>query len=264
MSATQNLSFFDAEAALYDSAYDAATPAGHALRARLAVILAAIGERPGEVLDVGMGPGRLCAELARRGWAVSGVDRSGEMVARARARLPEAAERLIVGDITKLPYPAESFDAVVASGVIEYAEDRPAAIAELARVLRPGGRAVVTLPNVGALYVNWHRSVVHPGMRLLKRFRADGRPAPVRRRRPPHRGRFVAILEAAGLGVEGIRYTNYFALPWPLDALFPRLAIRLAERLERRPPALAPAVATQLVAACSKAAPGESGSEGPP
>ena len=75
----------------------------------------------GRVLDVGMGTGRLCAELDRRGWEVSGVDLSPAMVVSARRRLPQLAERLVEGPIEHLPFDDESFDAVAATGVLEYA-----------------------------------------------------------------------------------------------------------------------------------------------
>ena len=82
---------FDAEAARYDAAYDASGAPGRALRDRLATVLELAGDGPGDVLDAGMGPGRLLAALERRSWRVSGVDVSAEMLALARARLPEAA-----------------------------------------------------------------------------------------------------------------------------------------------------------------------------
>ena len=53
---------------------------------------------------MGMGTGRLCAVLDRRGWRVSGIDLSPEMVAAARRRLPQLAERLVEGPIEQLPF----------------------------------------------------------------------------------------------------------------------------------------------------------------
>src|SRR5437867_8308735 len=89
----------------YDEAYDRADADGHALRARMHAALDEIGPGPGDVLDAGMGPGRLAAELARRGWTVSGVDTADEMVAAARRRLPGSADRLVRAKIEVLPYP---------------------------------------------------------------------------------------------------------------------------------------------------------------
>ena len=83
--------YFGDRTALYDGRYEADSADGHALRARMAVVLRLLGDGPGELLDAGMGPGRLCAELEQRGWTVTGVDASEEMVAAARARLPAGA-----------------------------------------------------------------------------------------------------------------------------------------------------------------------------
>ena len=68
-----------------------------------------------------------------------GVDASAEMVALARERLPDARDRLAQGSVEELPFEDASFDAVAATGVLEYA-DVPRALGELARVLRPGDR----------------------------------------------------------------------------------------------------------------------------
>ena len=66
--------FFDAEAGRYDDAYDDPGRGGQILRARLVDAVALLGDGPGDVLDVGMGAGRLCAELVGRDWTVWGVD----------------------------------------------------------------------------------------------------------------------------------------------------------------------------------------------
>ncbi len=134
--------YFGGRTALYDSRYDALNADGHALRARMACVLRLLGDGPGEILDAGMGPGRLCGELAARGWTVNGIDASDEMVGVARERLPERSSHLQKAKIEALPFGPESFDAVTATGVLEYA-DVPRALAELVRVLRPGGVAVI-------------------------------------------------------------------------------------------------------------------------
>ena len=99
--------FFDTTAERYDRRYDDPGAGGRLLpppRGRRR----AAGRAPGKVLDVGMGTGRLCAELDRRGWQVSGVDLSPAMVAAARRRLPDIADRLVEGAIEQLPFPEPS------------------------------------------------------------------------------------------------------------------------------------------------------------
>ena len=243
--------YFGGRTTLYDSRYDAANADGHSLRARLAVALRLLGGGPGTALDAGMGPGRLCAELAMLRWTVSGIDASAEMVEAARLRLPDAADRLLRAEIEQLPFEDESFDRVAATGVLEYA-DVPRALAELARVLRTNGVAVVSYPNPRALYGIWKSRVWYGLIRLLKRML----------RRPQHwlpRGgspitpeRFVLALEEAGLQVEAVEHTSYLALPTPLDALLPRLTARLGRRLEGSGPRAARFLATQVVYAARK------------
>ncbi|MCC7360325.1 MAG: methyltransferase domain-containing protein [Anaerolineales bacterium] len=111
-------------------------------------VLSALEPCPGErVLDIGFGPGFLAREIAAAvgtGGAVHGIDTSESMLALSQRRcagLPWVALRL--GDAAQLPYPDGYFDAAVSTQVYEYVVDVTAALRELQRVLRPGGRAVV-------------------------------------------------------------------------------------------------------------------------
>ncbi|WP_028061751.1 class I SAM-dependent methyltransferase [Candidatus Solirubrobacter pratensis] len=86
------------------------------------------------VLDAGCGTGEFCAQALALGARVSGIDASEGMLALARRRAPEADLR--VGDIARLPYDDDAFDVVTAFNAVQFADDIPAAIAELARVGR--------------------------------------------------------------------------------------------------------------------------------
>lgn len=242
MNRGQVVHFFDREAARYDAYHDSKGPRGYELSARLDAVLALLGDGPGDVLDVGMGPGRLCMELARRGWTVSGVDPSRSMVERARTRVPEASSRLLEAPLEELPFAEESFDAVVATGVLEYVEDVDAALDEIVRVLRPRGVATISTPNYESWPVAWRRlarSAARPVRRAL------GKPNSPRRRW----GRLGGIkrqLVSAGLEVEAARFVSFSVAPTPLDLLFPRTAVRIARHLEGRG-ALAPRLGAQVL-----------------
>ncbi|MGA5820995.1 class I SAM-dependent methyltransferase [Kitasatospora sp. NPDC094028] len=95
------------------------------------------------VLDVGTGPGTVAAAALARGARVVAVDAEPSMVALATANAPGAAVSHAV--LPELPFPDDSFDAVVANFVVNHVEDPWAALAELRRVVRPGGRAAVTI-----------------------------------------------------------------------------------------------------------------------
>jgi SAM-dependent methyltransferase len=94
------------------------------------------------LLDIGCGTGHHMAELRARGFETSGVDGSEEMLARARQVNPGADLR--AADVDSLPFPDASFDYVVCIEVLRYLPDPNACLREIARVLRPGGMALVT------------------------------------------------------------------------------------------------------------------------
>jgi ubiquinone/menaquinone biosynthesis C-methylase UbiE len=114
---------------------------------RLAEDVALAAPEGGAVLDVGTGPGVLLMEIARRraDLRLTGVDLSADMVAAARRNLAEFAGRATaeVGDVTELPFADGSFDLVVSSFSLHHWDRPDAAVPELARVLRPGGRLCV-------------------------------------------------------------------------------------------------------------------------
>ena len=249
--------YFGRRVGFYDGAYDAAGPDGYALRSRLEATVRLCGPGPGSALDVGMGPGRLCVALGERGWTVSGVDASPEMVEVAQGRMPDAADRLLVGRTDDLPFADGSFDLVTATGVLEYSPV-PAALAEVVRVLRPGGRAVVSYPNPEAYYGIWKSRVWYRLVRVVKRLLRRPNPGLPRGAGMIRPESFEALLQVAGLASTGRAYTSFLALPAPVDALLPRLSERLGSRLERRAPGAARRLATQVVYHAELA-----GSEGP-
>jgi demethylmenaquinone methyltransferase/2-methoxy-6-polyprenyl-1,4-benzoquinol methylase len=102
---------------------------------------------PGDrVLDVATGTGMVAAALVERyGCSVVGLDQSEGMLAKARARLagrPELAARidLVAGEAERLPFGDGEFDALSFTYLLRYVDDVPATLAELARVVKPGGR----------------------------------------------------------------------------------------------------------------------------
>lgn len=102
-----------------------------------------LGSVPGGVaLDAACGTGRYTEYLAGQGHRVIGVDSSPEMLAHARARVPEADLR--PGDLHDLPVPDDHVDIVVCALALNHLPEVGPAITEFARVLRPGGHLVIT------------------------------------------------------------------------------------------------------------------------
>jgi SAM-dependent methyltransferase len=120
---------------------------GDAVRRR-AIVREALGASAGErILDVGCGPGFYCAELLEDvgpSGSVVGLDGSAPMLALAAGRCADHDNvEFLEADATSLPVQDASFDAVLSVQVQEYIPDVQASLGELARALRPGGRAVV-------------------------------------------------------------------------------------------------------------------------
>jgi SAM-dependent methyltransferase len=238
------LPHFERKAADWDASYDAPTLRGHWQRARQEAAVRLVGDGPGRLLEVGVGSGRLLARLAEQGWDVVGIDAAPRMVELARARVPGA--KVDVARVEELPFEDASFDAVVAVGVLEYT-DLAASLRELARVLRPGGRAVLGVLNSAAPAVVWSRVAMHPVARRVKRRVPFGRPLPPPRRRPLPLPDTQRALAAAGLAVESVENVGCVVLPDPLDRL--PIGYRVA-RLAEASPRLRTTLGTQrLIAA---------------
>ncbi|MGO4534381.1 class I SAM-dependent methyltransferase [Leifsonia sp. 2MCAF36] len=126
---------FDDRAAHYDDS---------AMHRGLAAAVAAFADLDGvdAVLDIATGTGLVLRALRDRGFAgaLSGVDLSPRMVDEARRHLPDA--QLLEADATRLPLPDNAFDLVTCVTGLQLFPTPATAIAEWARVLRPGGRAV--------------------------------------------------------------------------------------------------------------------------
>ena len=126
---------------------------------RRGLVRSALAPVPGErILDVGCGPGFLSAELHQEvgpAGSVVGVDSSPAMLALAARRCDSLGNVTFQeGDATSLPVADASFDGAVCVQVLEFVADAPAALRELYRALRPGGRVVVW--DIDWATVSWH------------------------------------------------------------------------------------------------------------
>jgi SAM-dependent methyltransferase len=146
------------------------------------------------LLDAGCGAGLSLQLAADRGAKVAGLDAAAALLEVARTRVPYADLR--VGGIEELPFEASSFDVVYAFNAIQYADEPGVAVAELARVCRPGGRLAIGV---------WGDPARCETEALFARLRAlapppPGTPAPLAVSGP---GVVEGLLERAGLAVVG-------------------------------------------------------------
>ena len=98
------------------------------------------------ILDVGSGAGQIAKHLlkyADRGAEITCSDLSRKMLRRARSRLKSRETRFVISDLARLPFAEESFDAVTCGFVLEHLPDPTPGLAEISRVLTPGGRLLL-------------------------------------------------------------------------------------------------------------------------
>ena len=144
----------------------------------------------GRALDLACGTGRHAWYLCEAGHAVTGLDASAPMLSRARSKVPNAD--FIQGDMTALPFDDESFDSIVCGLALNHVSDLRQACIELARVLAPAGRAIISIPHpymLGVLY--WRTPVVD----------ADGKRWSTPEVEPNWHGAYIEAFVSSGLTV---------------------------------------------------------------
>lgn len=224
--------------------------------------------RPGErVLDLGCGAGRHAFELYRRGADVVAFDQNAADLAdvavmfeamAAEGEVPAAARaRTVEGDALALPFGDGEFDKIIAAEILEHIPDDARAIAELFRVVRPGGLVAVTVPRWLPEKVNWLLSDAY--------HEVEGGHVRIYRE-----SELASRLAAAGFVVEGHSFAHALHSPYwwlkcavgvdnddfPLVRAYHRLLVwdmmqappltRIAERL------LNPVIAKSVVLYCRK------------
>jgi ubiquinone/menaquinone biosynthesis C-methylase UbiE len=119
-----------------------------------------------QMLDVGCGTGYHMARYRERGFALTGVDGSAEMLQQAREINPTMAFHQ--GDVDKLPLPDNTFDLILCIEVLRYLPDIVPCLREMARVLKPGGMALVTAAPM------WQANAYPLVNRLATAFKVQG------------------------------------------------------------------------------------------
>jgi SAM-dependent methyltransferase len=127
----------------------------YARRSALVAQLVRLHARGTRAIDLGCGDGRLCRELAQRGFDVHGVDISGPQIVQAIGMagglMDDPERRFKAGDALDMPF-AGRFDVITAIGLLPYIENRAGFIARLAARLAPGGILIVSGTNRASLF----------------------------------------------------------------------------------------------------------------
>jgi ubiquinone/menaquinone biosynthesis C-methylase UbiE len=197
------------------------------------------------VLEIGPGAGIMTVELARRGFSVQAAESTPRMIEIASRRVAEAGVdrrvRLLVADAHQLAFADDAFTLVVALGVVPWLRHAPRAVAEMARVLRPGGHLVLNADNSRrlSLLLDPRHNPVLTSARLATKtvLRSAGvmRPAARQARVGAHHlADFDAILSGAGLEIlrgSTFGFGPFTLFGWPVTS--ERLGVRLNARLQR-------------------------------
>jgi len=143
---------FEAKATMWQHGYESERNfRQHNFLARRRMVLELLFNEPSlrRCLDVGCGTGDYLPALLERNLDVWAVDAAPAMVQQVRERYgaKNPSLHLSEGDVERLPYPDGWFDAVLCIGVVEYLRDDRPSLSEIHRVLRPGGVAIITVPN---------------------------------------------------------------------------------------------------------------------
>ncbi len=148
--------FFDTNATYWRDTYKEKGISGTIYQRRQAVALSYVDglslPRTARVLEIGCGAGFMTAALAKRGFVIKAIDHAQTMVdltiehAKQKGILNQISA--CTGDIHELSYEDQTFDLIIALGVIPWLHDLKKALTEIVRVAKPGGYVVVTMDNI--------------------------------------------------------------------------------------------------------------------
>lgn len=211
---------YDGFAARYDAENASSLLNAHYERPAMLELAGDVGGR--RILDAGCGSGPLAEALLARGASVSGIDVSPAMIDLARRRLGRNAD-LHVADLGgPLPFPAETFDDVVCSLALHYLEDWSAPLAELHRVLVPGGRLLLSVNHPTVSVVSYPGEDYFATREYSEEYEFDGEPAVLTFWHRPLHAMFDAF---SGAGFRVVRVAEPGPSPHtPSELLPPRIA----------------------------------------
>ena len=202
------------------------------------------------ILDSGCGAGVIMEELLRRGHRVYGIDISPDMLRETAETLKEFQlddTALRVGSVEGLDFPDRSFDLSLCIGVLQYLEDDELALKELARVTKPGGQVIISLPNIARVttlfdpYYYLRRLphfIKHMISRSLKRENRltsrDIRKNDTFRNRRYYYGQLRGLFKGCGLEIRSVAPIGYGPLTfWEHEYFSREFTLRVSQKIER-------------------------------
>jgi ubiquinone/menaquinone biosynthesis C-methylase UbiE len=186
-------------------------------------VLEMLGTGSGVALDLGCGAGEFFQDLRRAGFSVVGADFSAEMV-RLAAEKGGGDVSVVRADASHLPFRPRAFRALIAVGLLEYLPDDEAPLAEISRIMEPGGKVVVTLRNARCLERRLWKEYARRGW-MNRKLAGLFREHCVKE--------FRARLDRMGFTDFEYRFCHFYPLPWPLSKISVKLNNLLARLWER-------------------------------
>jgi SAM-dependent methyltransferase len=165
-------------------------PPRYLLRKEIVLPMARRIREGGRVLEIGVGAGDMALSLSRLGYIVDGIDASEGAVAEATVRAGDVA-RIVKLDLFDLPqhFDPATFDGLIAMEVLEHIQDDAGAAHVMAKLLAPGGIAILTVPAHPHLFANDDRAVGH-----YRRYTREG---------------ITSVLQDAGFSIETLLCYGY-------------------------------------------------------
>jgi ubiquinone/menaquinone biosynthesis C-methylase UbiE len=186
-------------------------------------VLEMLGRGEGRALDLGCGAGEFFEDLGRMGYSVIGADFSSEMV-RLAVQAGGGKSFVVRADAGRTPFRRHSFRALIAVGLLEYLPADESALAEMLRIVEPGGKVVVTLRNKRCLERRLWNAYTRRGWMTR---------VPAGFYRDHDLDAFQSL--AGGMGFTDFehRFCHFYPLPWPASKLLAAVNNSLAHLWER-------------------------------
>ena len=220
--------FFDTKAVDYGAWYRLETPQGHSFLERKILVLECVGTDAGVLADVGCGPGVMSRELAEVASTYIGIDVAPRMVEMAKTSAAHLKNvQFHVGDAKHLDLPSRYVDTLCAIGLLEYLSEPHTVLSELYRVLRPGGRLILSVPYRYSPWRVWERFIYLP-LRRASTFLVPLRQPYDLRHRSYSVLEYEKITKKLGFVLERVEFYNFALLPMPCGTLFPLVTVKAA------------------------------------
>ncbi len=215
----------------YAEHYGKETPEGYSFRMRKERLLESLGKGNGSVLDVGCGPAVMTKEIVSLGWKYVGSDVSEAMIEEAKKRTGVVSNvDFQVGVVEHIMSADNTFDAVVAMGLVEYVDDDVVAIKEMHRVLKNGGRIFVSIPNIFSPVRFWDKYILTPIARTIRLVSGKKTKNIFHREYVP--SNYKKLLEKNGFNNVKIVAYNMRLIPRPFDGWLPVFSVAISRSFE--------------------------------